>query len=163
MAELRNGGPYIWITWLSKLLVGKDSCEWAGWFKAQHEASSWQKLPQAGFDQVGWMLAHTGAVNTCRADLEAQGYQVWQEGQNSFRLRGRTATLGGKLDLVARRYGPGLVVDLKTGAPSPAHLVQVMVYQYAVPLALDQHRGGPVRWSGTVPGGPPGGDSGPGG
>ena len=29
MAVLRGGGPYIWVTWLTRLLVGENSCEWA--------------------------------------------------------------------------------------------------------------------------------------
>ena len=29
MPVLRKDGPYIWATWLSKLLVGDNSCEWS--------------------------------------------------------------------------------------------------------------------------------------
>ena len=28
--------PYIWTTWLPRLLTGENSCEWAVWFKAHH-------------------------------------------------------------------------------------------------------------------------------
>ena len=45
MAKPRSGGPYIWVTLLSKLLAGDESCEYAGWFKAQHEPQSWQRGP----------------------------------------------------------------------------------------------------------------------
>ena len=34
-----------------------------------------------------------------------------------------------------------MVIDAKTGKPSPAHSAQVMVYQYTVPRALEQYRG----------------------
>ena len=29
--------PYIWATWLPRLLVGDNSCEWAIWFKAHYQ------------------------------------------------------------------------------------------------------------------------------
>ena len=29
--------PYIWATWLPRLLVGDRSCEWAVWFKAHYQ------------------------------------------------------------------------------------------------------------------------------
>ena len=32
MAERRRDEPYIWVTWLTRLLVGENSCEWAVWF-----------------------------------------------------------------------------------------------------------------------------------
>ena len=25
--------PYIWFTWLTKLMAGEAQCEWASWFK----------------------------------------------------------------------------------------------------------------------------------
>ena len=38
-----------------------------------------------------------------------------------------------------------MVIDAKTGKPGPAHAIQVMVYQYAVPLALREYRGVELR------------------
>ena len=43
MPVLRKEGPYIWVTWLTKLLTGDDSCEHASWFKTQFDAKSWTK------------------------------------------------------------------------------------------------------------------------
>ena len=36
MVQLRATGPYLWVTWLPRLLSGESSCEWASWFKAHH-------------------------------------------------------------------------------------------------------------------------------
>jgi hypothetical protein len=72
MAERRMDGPYIWVTWLTRLLVGENSCEWAVWFRAQHEGWSWTKVPK-GFDQVSWQLAHTTRVNEVRQQWEGVG------------------------------------------------------------------------------------------
>ena len=37
------------------------------------------------------------------AEWEGRGYTVYTENQNGFALRGRSATLGGKPDLIALR------------------------------------------------------------
>ena len=52
MAQRREH-PYIWATWLPRLLTGEHSCEWAIWFKAHHQ--NWIKVP-SDFNQAEWML-----------------------------------------------------------------------------------------------------------
>ena len=41
--------PYIWATWVSRLLAGESLCEWAGWFRAHYQ--DWVK-PLSGFDSA---------------------------------------------------------------------------------------------------------------
>ena len=62
------------------------------------------------------------------------------EGQNSFQLRGRSATLAGKPDLITQRDGQAVIVDVKNGQDSASHIVQVMIYLYAIPRALEPYR-----------------------
>ena len=140
MAQFRSIGPYVWVTWLPRLLAGESSCEWASWFKAQHEGDSWARMP-SDFDQAGWLMNHTALLNQQRQKWEQQGYNVLTEGQNSFNLRGSSAVLAGKPDLVARRRDEITVIDAKTGRPSPAHATQVLIYMYAIPRALERYRG----------------------
>ena len=71
-----------------------------------------------------------------------------QGGQNSFRLRGQSATLAGKPNLIVVRGKDALIIDVKTGREQPWHVVQVMIYMYAVPRALPQYRD--VRLAGEV-------------
>ena len=104
--------PYIWTTWLARLLAGEASCEWASWFRSRYQ--DWTK-PPSDFDQSQWMLDHTALVNRERASREALGYEVFTEGQNAFRLRGRAATLAGKPDLIAVKNGDAVITDAKTG------------------------------------------------
>jgi len=146
MAQRRDT-PYIWVTWLTKLLVGENSCEWAAWFRANHDGSSYNKVPST-FNETSWKLDHTELLSRARADLEKDGKTVFSENQNSFSLRGRTATLGGKPDLITVSDGVGTILDAKTGQPSPSHHVQVMLYMYAVPRALRQFGG--VTFDGKV-------------
>lgn len=146
MARKRQN-PYIWATWLTRLLVGEHCCEWGAWFKTHHESNSWEKVP-SNFDLTTWQITHTGRVQEIRTKLEAEGQVVFIESQNSFVLRGAVAALGGKPDLVATSKGNGTIIDIKIGKPSPAHHVQVMVYMYAVPKVLKQYYG--MKFNGKV-------------
>ena len=147
MVELRRNGPYIWITWLSRLLAGQNECEWAAWFKARHEAYSWDKVSR-GFDGFSWRVKHSEAVRDCRDRMEQEGYAMSIEGQNHFTLQGSTATLGGRPDLIAQRDNISTIVEVKTGTCRDADRLQAMLYQYAVPLAMPQYRD--VKFNGRL-------------
>ncbi|MDE2842055.1 MAG: hypothetical protein OXN21_01605, partial [Chloroflexota bacterium] len=123
MALARVGGPYIWVSWISKLLVGEVSCQWGAWFRAQFEGSSWEKVP-SDFDQVQWLIRHGELLEQTRRYYERQGYQVSLDSQNSFTLRGNVATLAGRPDLVVARDNEVIVVDAKVGQPSASHTAQ---------------------------------------
>ena len=148
-ARLREDGPYFWVTWLTRLLSREDSCEWAAWFRAHHESGSWQPAP-GNFDRVGWQMDHTAAVTAAQDRWEGQGHMVYTEKQNSFALKGASGTLGGRPDLIARLGDSGTIIDVKTGNEHQhlAHVVQVMLYMYAVPRCIAEHRG--VAFSGQV-------------
>ena len=122
---------------LPRLMTGENSCEWAVWFKAHHQ--NWAKVP-SDFNQAQWILNHTALLNRRRADWEVGGYNVDVEGQNSFHLHSRSATLAGKPDLIKRRDAEAVIIDAKTGHESASHVVQVMIYLYAVPKALERYR-----------------------
>ena len=138
MTETRSG-PYIWVTWLSKLLVGDRSCEWAAWFKAHHR--NYARAPSP-FDAVTWQMNHTALLNDVRERLEFDGNRVLSEDQNYFNLRGNSgAVLGGKPDLVVTRDdATGTIYDIKTGQPRASDTAQVMIYMYALPY-VNRFRG----------------------
>ena len=137
MARAREH-PYIWATWISRLLAGEAHCEWSSWFRAHYQ--DWERTP-GDFDQSKWMMDHTALVIEARESREALGYEVFTENQNSFRLRGATATLAGKPDLIAIKGGDAVIIDAKTGRPNPAHSAQVLTYMYAVPRAIPEYKG----------------------
>lgn len=145
MAEPRSG-PYIWVTWLSRLLVGDFSCEWAAWFKAHHK--NYAKTPSE-FDMTAWQMNHTALLNETLGKIEGEGRTVLIESQNYFVLRGGSGTaLGGKPDLVALNAdGGGTVYDVKTGRRRESDAAQVMIYMYALPH-LGAHKG--RRFDGRV-------------
>ena len=129
MAIRRSHGPYIWLTWLSKLLAGETVCPWSVWFRANHDSGSWQPIA-SDFDEATWKARHTRALTDRATRFTAHGLQVRLEDQNAFRLRGKTAALGGKPDIIAspaRDATRGTVVDVKTGRPKASDIVQVQL------------------------------------
>ncbi len=130
MAQPREG-PYIWVTWLSKLLAGEAHCEWALWFKAHHK---YDKRLDERFDLASWAARHAELVRTRAEGLRAAGYKVFVEDQNKFALEGKAVTLGGKPDIVAVKGDDALVVDCKTGTPRSADALQVLVYMLVLPI-----------------------------
>ena len=154
MALARLNGPYVWVSWISKLLVGEVSCQWGTWFRAQHEGSSWEKVP-SDFDHVRWLIKHSELVEQTRRYYERQGCQVSVDSQNAFTLRGNSATLAGRPDLVVTRGNEVKVVDVKVGHPSPSHTAQVMTYLYALPRALkSRYQGANLSGQVVYPEGP---------
>ena len=127
---------YVWVTWLSRLLVGDASCEWASWFKAHH--SGYAKASR-DFSLSTWKMQHTRLLNDVRDKLEASGHTVSTERANWFRLQGGSGALvAGQADLIAvAPDGQTTVYDVKTGAQRDSDVAQVMIYIYALPLIAD--------------------------
>ena len=46
--------PFIWVSWLSKLMAGEKQCEWASWFRSHY---IWEKVP-SGLDLAKWTADH---------------------------------------------------------------------------------------------------------
>ena len=69
----RREHPYIWATWLPRLLTGENSCEWAVWFKAHYQ--DWARTPSE-FNQAEWLLNHTALLNKRKADCKHGGFDV---------------------------------------------------------------------------------------
>src|SRR5689334_9237785 len=113
--------PLIHVSWLKKLLVGDNSCEWATWFRAHYVG--YKKAP---FNLATWKVEHTALVNQKRAELEEAGNFVRIEAQNKFRLLGHVAELIGQPDLITASKNSATIIDAKTGHPCDADIAQVM-------------------------------------
>jgi CRISPR/Cas system-associated exonuclease Cas4 (RecB family) len=138
----RRETPYVWVTWISRLLAGEAHCEWAAWFRAHH---TYEKRP-ATFDFAKWNAEHGQMVRERAVALAKEGFQVGIEEQNKLSLRGGSgATLGGKPDLIAVRERDVLVVDCKTGQTRGADYYQVLIYMLALPMCRPQYKGLAVR------------------
>ncbi len=142
---------YLWVTWLSPLLVGADACEWKAWFKSHHYYS---KLP-SNMDFTAWEMMHTELM-TKTADQIMNDYEgkvdIYTEGEGAFNLQGKQSkiTLAGKPDLIVVPHGDELpsIWDCKTGNPKSSHKAQLLIYMYAIPLVVDKFKG--LEFTGTL-------------
>jgi len=131
MATRRTGKPYIWVTWLAKLLGGNE-CLWSAWFKAHFK---YEKFQEMASDLVEWNREHNALMARRRRDLEADGWTVTSEDQNAFKLEGASAVVAGKPDLIATKPGFILTVDGKTGRQRDSDIWQVLFYLFAIQKA----------------------------
>ena len=128
--NLERSNPFLWVTWLSKLMAGERQCQWASWFRSHYE---WAKVP-SGCDLARWTADHAELLRTRRAILEAEGFTVYAEDQNSFTLTGKTGIeVSGKPDIVAIKGPDAYVEDCKTGTPRHSDHLQVLVYMLSLP------------------------------
>ena len=129
---VRRTEPYIWVTWLTKLLAGESQCEWSAWYRAHH--TDYEKVP-ADFDLAKWTIEHNELVSARREELRNQGYRVFVEDENAFKRIGRTGiVISGKPDLLAIREQIGVIEDCKTGRPRTSDQLQVLVYLLLLPI-----------------------------
>ena len=147
MPALPDSGPYIYPTWLPKLLAGLDRCEWKVWFQVQHDGKTWQKL-DSGFNLTRYNIEHTELLRLCTEEYEGRGFTVTVERQNDFRLNLEGATISGRPDLVASRDEETIIVDVKAAKPNPSHEIQVMLYMAWLPLADRRYQD--IRLQGQV-------------
>ena len=148
MPLLRENGPYLHATWLPRLLVGLDHCEWKIWFQAHHDGRSWTRLP-SDFDSTAYNLAHTALMRLRARDYEERGFTVRIEHQNEFRVHLAGAAVSGRMDLVASRGEELVIIDAKAARPSQAHQVQVMVYMM-LSVMLQRDRNETARIHGEI-------------
>ncbi len=127
----KRDNAYAWVTWLSRIMSGDDSCQWARWFKIHYQ--DYEKAP-SDFDTVGWLVRHTRLVNEQADIYQADDWTVTLENQNAFKLdwylsdEKTKVVLSGKPDIVARRGKDVLIIDAKTGKPKISDRFQVLLY-----------------------------------
>jgi hypothetical protein len=125
----RRPEPYVWVSWITKLLAGESSCVWSAWLRAHYQTAKGSN----GLDLGTWQMNHTAMLRKAAAEHEEKGFSVFTEDQNLFALKGKTGTLSGKPDVVAVRDTSGWVTDTKTGMPKASDRIQVMIYMWALP------------------------------
>lgn len=146
MATPRGDKPYIYVTWLAKLLGGNE-CLWSAWFKAHFK---YDKYEEQAMDLVKWNRDHNKLMARRRKELEEDGWAVTSEEQNAFKLEGESAIVAGKPDLVATKPGQVLVVDGKTGKERDSDIWQVLFYLFSIPKSRRDLKGelvGEVQYS----------------
>ncbi len=132
---VKRVAPFVWVTWLSKVMAGEQSCIWASWFKTRYQ--DYTKVPTE-FDQAQWKLQHTRLLTDFALELHRAGKQLFLETQNSFQYRRQSGLiLAGRPDIVAIGSEGPTVYDMKTGKQRFSDQVQVMIYMYCLPRCME--------------------------
>ncbi len=125
--------PYVWVTWLAKLITGQTQCTWAPWFKAHYTEYARAKTD---FNLSQWRADHGRAVDELARERELLGETVYKEERNGFRVRlTKRLVLAGRPDLVA--VGPdgrATVYDVKTGQERESDIAQMKLYLLCLPV-----------------------------
>lgn len=145
MPTSRKHDCYIWASWLPPLMSGEAQCWWSAWFRAWHR---YDKFEREGGDLATWKAEHQDMLIARQRELEADGWTVYVEDQNSFKLKGRSATVAGKCDLVAVRGEEARIEDCKSGDRKQSDVFQVYLYLFAAPYFHQAVQG--KRISGAV-------------
>ena len=119
----KKGLPWFYVTWLTGVMSGNDSCLFAPWVKGH---MWYKKRPRENLET--WQAAHAAEVQVVAAAHAAAGRVVQLEDQNAFTLEGRTCILAGKPDIIAWDSSQAYLDDVKTGKKRDAHVWQVRLY-----------------------------------
>jgi PD-(D/E)XK nuclease superfamily len=127
----KKQSPYIWASWLSPLLAGSSHCHWGTWFQANYK---FEKDTDDDFLQ-DWTARHERLLHQRANVLEEEGYTVYLEDENAFRILGgdKRTTVAGKADIVAIRDDQVVVEDCKTGKKRQSDINQVLTYMLLLP------------------------------
>jgi hypothetical protein len=132
----KRGMPYIWASWLPRLLSGESQCLYQPWLKAHYR---YEKRPDTTFNLAAWTDDHNQLVAQRAETLRGAGWSVTLENQNAWKILGQSAVLAGKCDLVATRDQTTLIVDGKTGQQKDADWWQVLIYMLIWPRVRTTH------------------------
>jgi hypothetical protein len=143
MEQPRGGKPWTWVTWITGHLAGSAKCEWSPWYRSRFK----YKKRANDFDTDAWIREHDQIVALRARELWKSGASVGVENDNSFNLKGGTAILSGKPDLIVMRGHDANVRDVKTGKERESDHWQVKTYLFALPRVV---KNAAVAWRGTL-------------
>ncbi|MEA5497669.1 PD-(D/E)XK nuclease family protein [Limnoraphis robusta Tam1] len=121
--------PYAWVTWLAQLLAGEKNCTYAIQQQIHHQF----ERNSSDYDAS----EHDEKVIKRAAKLQAEGFTVYVENANSFKVQGKSFNIcvAGRPDIIAVKNDWVVVEDIKTGKQKLSHEMQVKLYMLLLPLA----------------------------
>jgi hypothetical protein len=128
---VRRDQPYLYPTWLAKLMAGDVSCEWAVWYRVHHR--DWSR-PPSDFDQAKYNMEHTKLLREVRLERDTGRERLLLERQASFWYTHPSGIrLSGTPDLVSLSERENCIYEAKAFTPRAYHRIQVLIYMYCMP------------------------------
>lgn len=135
MPDKMRGRPYVWPSWITKLLAGEEHCWWRAWYKSHYKYEKVPDDPERAEFFREWTAKHDAITQRRAQELRDQGYLLKIEEEGQFKLVGDRADLSGKPDIVAMKDSEALVVDAKSGRRRESDHWQVLLYIFALPMS----------------------------
>lgn len=137
----KSGKPYVWVTWITKLLAGEDKCWFKAWFKAHYEYDKLEEDAENKAKLAEWTRNHDAMVQRRADEVRKMGgpekhVTVRVEDENAFKLEGALAIVAGKPDLMVFSTGGITVEDAKSGKRRESDLWQIRLYLEALPRTV---------------------------
>ncbi len=144
LSSLQKRAPYVWVTWMTKLISGEAVCDWSLWFRAWHR---YEKL-SPGIDLSRWTKEHDELVRARAESLDLMDYGVTLE--ESLTVRGKVVTVSGKPDIRYETEFGTVFEDCKTGLRRDSDHVQVLLYAWLYRLQSGYDSAGVVVYPDEV-------------
>ena len=127
----RRPSSFVWVTWIAKLMAGEAHCLWSAWFRAHYAYDKDERRGATAFAR--WQIRHAAMVDDLSAQMRGEGYAIYVEDQNLFRIGRDGIVLSGKPDIVVLKDSEAIVLNCKTGCRRASHQIQVKIYMIALP------------------------------
>ena len=86
MGTTKRYKPYVYVTWITKLIAGEKQCLWELWFQANYK---FDKKTDGAFLEK-WVKEHDKLTSDTVAAMKAEGFvgNIYLENDNHFTLTG---------------------------------------------------------------------------
>lgn len=129
--EPRSGLPSFWSTHIAKVLVGDQPCLLQPWLMGRFDFPK-----ETNPSMANWKANHTQQLQAVVERYKADGWKC--DVERFFRVKGQTAILSGKVDIIARKDGERpLIIDAKSGQARDSDVAQVLLEMICIPLAWE--------------------------
>lgn len=127
--------PIIRAAYLNKLITGSVTCEHSGWFRSQFYG--FDKHPKSQpFDSASWRSEHEELINAAYQEFKKRFARVSRDADaNQYDLIGSRsgAILRVQPHLIGASATDFVVADVRTGKPQEEHVIQILIYMWALP------------------------------
>jgi len=143
MANQRES-PFIWVSWLSKVMAGEVSCHWQTWFQTHNQLT--EKQP-SDFNLANWKIKHTKLLTELKEKLIEEKMSPLIEREIRYQIPESNTTIKGKIDCKIEKDDEIIVYDCKTGNERTSDQTQVMIYMYLLSKKEDKKIKGKVIYN----------------
>lgn len=130
---IRRDKPFIWVTWLAKLLFGSNQCKWSVWHRAHFD---YNKRPDKDWTESN--IKHTAIRTRLLEDLENRDCDILLE--REVLIDDPNVTIKGKIDALIVKDDRGMVFEVKSGKKSNSDRAQLMIYMWMIKRAYKRYQ-----------------------